>query len=350
MIRDIRLQNFRSYQDYSFEFGDGVNIIVGPNASGKTNLLEAILLMCRGSSYRAKDLELIAHNNPWARLTSHTPTEERVVKIIKNGESAQKIFEINSKQSRRITKDTTIPTVLFEPDHLLMLSGSPDRRREYLDSILESTITGYSVLRRQYQRALAQRNTLLKRGPSSKKLLFPWNLRLSDIGGTIACSRAELIDRINQSATTYYKKLSGKEYTVSVTYKTNLSISNYSSQLLQKLELSINDDYRRGYTTHGPHRDDMMVELNGYSLQEAASRGEVRTMVLALKITELSIKETAANKQPVLLLDDVFSELDGARRHALTTHIQNYQTFITTTDADAVVGCFINEATILLTS
>lgn len=340
MIRDIRLQNFRSYQDYSFEFGDGVNIIVGPNASGKTNLLESLLVVCKGSSYRVKDLELIAYNNPWARLTSHTPTEERVVKIIKNRESVQKNFEINSKQSRRITKDTTIPTVLFEPDHLLMLSSSPDRRREYLDSILESTITGYSVLRRQYQRALAQRNALLKRGSSSKKLLFPWNLRLSDIGGTIANRRAELVDRINQSATTYYSKLSGRKAKVIISYKTSLPINNYSSQLLKKLELSMNNDYQRGFTTQGPHRDDMSIELNGHYLQETASRGEVRTMVLVLKIAELNIKELATNKHPILLLDDVFSELDGARRHALITYIQNYQTFITTTDADAALGYF----------
>lgn len=346
MIRDIRLQNFRSYQDDSFEFGDRVNIIVGPNASGKTNLLESLLLVCKGSSYRAKDAELVNHNKPWARLTAHTTTEERVVKIINSGESAQKIFEINGKSLKRISKDYVVPVVLFEPDHLLMLSGSPDRRREYLDSILESTVTGYSVLRRQYQRALAQRNALLKRGTSSKKLLFPWNLRLSDIGGSIASRRAELVGKINQEATKHYKKLSGKKAKVTVSYKTNLPINNYSSQLLHKLESSTDDDYQKGFTAQGPHRDDVCVELNGHLLQESASRGEVRTMVLVLKITELSIKEAAAGKRPILLLDDVFSELDGARRHALTNYVQDYQTFITTTDADAVVGRFMEEVNI----
>src|SRR3989344_4461324 len=186
MINSLRLQNFRSYKDESLEFEKGVNIIVGPNASGKTNLLEAILVACTGDSYRAKDVELVRFGQKWARLDAQYDEQPRSIKIKLNPDKlvSSKTFEISSKPYKRPPFEKTIPVVLFEPEHLQLLNGQPELRREFLDSLLEKTLAGYSQLRRQYQRTLRQRNALLKHGlATANKQIFAWDIRLSELGG-----------------------------------------------------------------------------------------------------------------------------------------------------------------------
>ncbi|HEY5152564.1 MAG TPA: DNA replication and repair protein RecF [Candidatus Saccharimonadales bacterium] len=342
MITDLRLQHFRSFSDDSFELSPGVNIIVGPNASGKTNLLESILVLARGVSYRARDSELIQFSRPWARIDGHSDkSAQRTVKLV--AEPAQsKTYEIDGKSFKRLSPNNSLPVVLFEPEHLRLFSGGPERRREYLDDLLEQTTAGYGTTRRQYKRALAQRNRLLKQSSHVPQTeLFPWNVRLSQLAGVIARARGELAGQINGKITGLYKELSQTRTKVNLNYANRWPIDTYESQLLKKLETSQADDHLRGFTGSGPHREDLLITFNGHPSQETASRGEVRTAVLALKIIELQIIETANNgRSPLLLLDDVFSELDGRRRHALTDYLAPYQTFITTTDADIVLRHF----------
>jgi DNA replication and repair protein RecF len=342
MITDLRLQHFRSFTDDSFEFSSGVNIIVGPNASGKTNLLEAVLVLARGVSYRAKDSELVQFDQPWARLDGHSEKNDlRTVKIVREPEPS-KLYELDGKAFKRLSLAHTLPAVLFEPNHLQLFSGGPERRRDYLDDLLEQTIIGYGAIRRQYKRALAQRNSLLKQdGHISQTQLFPWNIRLSQLAGQVARERSELVTSINADITALYKQLSQTSTKVTIAYANRWPIETYASQLLKRLETSQADDQLRGFTSSGPHREDLLVTFDSHPAQETASRGEVRTAVLALKITELKILEAARDGQsPLLLLDDVFSELDGKRRHALTDYLAPYQTFITTTDADVVLQHF----------
>jgi DNA replication and repair protein RecF len=352
MITDIRLQNFRSYEDNSFEIDPGVNIIVGPNASGKTNLLEAVLVSCLGSSYRVKDAELIQFDKPWARIDAGSPEGTRTVKLV--GEpagSVKKEYVISDQPLKRLSLQKQIPVVLFEPNHLQLLASSPDLRRDYLDGILEQFTPGFSTLRIQYRRALAQRNRLLKQGYDvGASQLFAWNIRLSQLGGQIATHRMGLVAKISEQIQQLYQDISHTKADVTVAYISGCQIDQYSSDMLHKLEQSTKQDFERGFTTYGPHRDDMRIVLKGKLLHEAASRGETRTMLLALKTIEMRIVEEARGKKPVLLLDDVFSELDGARRKALTEVLQNYQTFITTTDADVVVEYFLDKTHVILTN
>jgi DNA replication and repair protein RecF len=349
MITDIRLQKFRSYTDGSFEIDPGVNIIVGPNASGKTNLLEGILISCLGSSYRAKDPELVGFNEPWARIDTNTLHGARTVKLIVEPSGViRKEFVIYDQPLKRLLLPKTIPVVLFEPNHLQLLTGSPDLRREYLDNLLEQTVVGYPGLRRQYKRALAQRNRLLKQGPDQAGTqLFAWNIRLSQLGGEIAAHRAGLVEIIAKDIQRLYRELSHSKAKVSAEYAGSCRIDQYSSDMLHKLESSTLKDFERGFTAYGPHRDDLEIKLNGKLLQDAASRGETRTMLLALKILEMQQIENIRNQKPVLLLDDVFSELDGARRKALTEVLSGYQAFITTTDADVVVEHFLGNCAVI---
>lgn len=340
MIANLRLQNFRSYTDESFEFDSGVNIIVGPNASGKTNLLEAVLVTARGASYRVSDADLISFDKPWARLDSGLQNgEERIVKIV-GSPRLSKSYDIGGKPLRKLSLPQTLPVVLFEPNHLMLLSGAPDIRRSYLDDLLEQTTPGYQLVRQQYARTVRQRNALLKKGPAVAGELFPWNLRMSELAGVIVRARHELVETLNASLGSLYGDLSHSSAEVTISYAAKFTPEQYETLFLRKLESSQELDFLRGFTGSGPHREDFSVLFDGRPASETASRGETRTAVLALKILELQIIEKVRDTAPLLLLDDVFSELDGFRRRALTQHIAKYQSFITTTDADIVVQNF----------
>ena len=348
MISDLRLQQFRSYDDASFEFGPGVNIIVGPNGSGKTNLLEAILVVARGSSYRVGDSELLQFGAPWFRLDAHViPGDyQRTVKLVTEPRIA-KTYELDGRVYQRLTMVHILPVVLFEPNHLQLLHGSPDMRRGYLDDILEQTNQGYAPLRRNYRRVLAQRNALLKRpmAPSTQEL-FPWNLRLSELGAVIARARQDLSDQLAARLQEIYAQISQAGTKVALAYHPKFPIESYETHLLEKLESHAHEDAQRGFTAYGPHREDFLMTFDDRPADEYASRGETRSAVLALKIIELQLIEAVRDQTPLLILDDVFSELDGARRSALTSFLQRYQTFLTTTDADVVLQ-HLTDSTVL---
>jgi len=347
---EIRLQNFRSYPDDSFELSEGVNIIVGPNASGKTNLLESVMVLALSKSYRVKDHELIQFSKEWARVDGYGTTGLRTIKLRLEYENrAQKELIVDEQIIKKVTLQKQVPIVLFEPNHLRLLGGAPELRRDYLDDLLEQFTPGYEALRKNYRRALQQRNVLLKTNGVTDQF-FVWNLRLSDLGGQLALHRQLLIDRINKDITGIYQSMGGGKAKVQVMYDSTCAGPQYSTKLLNKLETHLASDQRRGFTSNGPHRDDMKISLNGHDASTSASRGEMRTLLLALKVIELKLLEEDRNTKPLLLMDDVFSELDGSRRKALTEAIKGYQTFITTTDADVVIQHFTETCHIIPTS
>ncbi|HET7827707.1 MAG TPA: DNA replication/repair protein RecF, partial [Candidatus Saccharimonadales bacterium] len=337
MISSIRLQNFRSYSDDSFEFEPGVNIVIGPNASGKTNLLEAVLVLARGTSFRARDGELIKFGKAWARLDGSFEERLRTLKL----EPPAKTFILDDKPYRRLGLEKTVPVVLFEPSHLQLLSRGPDQRRDYFDDLLERAQPTFKSLSASYKRSLAQRNALLKRGRrQAAPQLFAWNIRLSELGSQIAQARQNLADEINQGLAKAYGQIAKAKLSAEIKYDSQFPAGNYASRLLHKLETSLERDLERGFTGSGPHRDDFIFYLNKQSAAQTASRGETRSLVLALKLFELKLIEQARDQKPIFLLDDVFSELDGARRRALVARLATHQTIITTTDADAVLEYF----------
>src|SRR5882757_1661657 len=238
MISDIRLQHFRSYTDESFEFSPGVNIIVGPNGSGKTNLLEAVLVLARGGSFRVKDNELLQYDAPWLRLDGHANEELRTIKIV--AEPGTKTYEIAGKTFKRLSLQHMLPTVLFEPNHLQLLHGAPEQRRAYLDDLLEQTQPGYAGYRRNYRRVLSHRNALLKRPrPVAAEELFPWNLRLSELGAVMARSRAELCEAANTQLHKLYKAISSSNTETVIDYHAQFPLASYESRLLHKLETNL---------------------------------------------------------------------------------------------------------------
>ncbi len=341
MITYARLQNFRAYSDGSFEFDPGVNIVVGPNASGKTTIIEALLVALNGKSFKAGDRELLATNTSWARIDIGTEQNNRIIKLITDNEKVTKTFEIDGKTYKRLPYERTIPVVLFEPNHLLLFHGGPELRRTYLDELITQLEPGHSTILTQYKRVLMQRNALLKQQHHpDKNQLFVWNVRLSELGGKIVANRQNIITKFNEHVSALYSKISGVKTKIVLEYQTPIYQDAYETGLLKALEHNMERDCATGFTSRGPHREDLKLHINSQVVGEVASRGEMRTIVLTLKMLEAQFIEAARSKKPLLLFDDVFSELDGKRRQALVHFLKPYQSVITTTDADIVIEHF----------
>jgi DNA replication and repair protein RecF len=348
MIANIRLQNFRSYKDESFEFDPKVNIVVGPNASGKTNLLEAVLVLARGTSYRARDAELVQFKKPWARLEGNFQKQSRIVKIELTASQPVKNFAVDDKPFKRLSLDRTVPVVFFEPNHLQLMTRGPEIRRDYFDELLERSLPEFKSISASYRRTLAQRNALLKHGRvRASQQLFAWNIRLSELGAQIAAARQQLIDQINKDISKNYSRIASKRTKVRLEYDCQFPAPNYASRMLSKLEKNIDLDFERGFTSSGPHREDIIFYIDTQPAGISASRGETRSLLLALKIFELQLIEKVRGQPPIFLLDDVFSELDGRRRQALVETLAGRQTIITTTDAEAVLEYFSEKANLI---
>lgn len=346
IFTDIRLQNFRSYKDASFDLSESVTIVVGPNTAGKTNLLEGVLVAAKGKSYRATTKDLINHEQSWARIDIHTTeNQQRTIKITAEGDLAKKSFEIDGKEYKRLPFFAQQPVVLFEPNSPRLLEGDPSRRRAYLDDLLSQTYPLFSKTLAGYKRALAQRNSLLKQ--KTNKDIFIWDVKLSQLGEEITKNRLELLNKINKLLQKTYSSIAETDKKISTEYTSKINLGNYGSSMLNFLQKTTNNDLERGYTGAGPHRDDLTFLINNKPASLSASRGEMRTIILALKSIELGLLAEARGVAPILLLDDVFSELDGARRKALTDLVKDHQTIITTTDADIVNKSFSKKALLI---
>lgn len=348
MLQTLELANVRSYKNGLFQFSDSVNIIVGPNASGKTNLLEAVHMVCKGEAFKSDDANMINHNSEWARIDCQYDDQIRVVKLKKSPLS--KTFVFDDLEKKRFPADKIIPVVLFEPIHLLLLGGEPERRRAYIDNLLTQTEPGFGALLKSYKRIVSQRNRLLKQETISLEHLFVWDVQLSDIAGKVIEFRKKYTDFLQEQITENYQSVSGNNETLSITYESKIPGTHYANELLKKLKHDFELDKVRGYTGSGPHRDDLKITIDGHDVRDSASRGETRSIVLALKMAELNILEQKTGEKPLLLLDDVFSELDGKRRRTLSETLQKYQTFITTTDADVVIEHFSKSCNIIPTN
>lgn len=340
LITGIRLQRFRSYRDQAFELEPGVNIVIGPNASGKTNLLEALYVVSRGKSFRVRDADLIRYGASWARVDATQTHQNRSIKLRRAG-LPHKEFVIGANTQRRLAASDTLPVVLFAPDDLRLLNGSPTRRRDYMDQIVSQLYGGASVINR-YQRALLQRNALLKQVRPDQDELFVWGIKLGELGAQIVAWRRELTKELNKEASGLYESLSGKVHRVRFTYESTLPLKNYAQAINAAMQSG--RDIQLGHTANGPHRDDLRVSLDGHDSSLTASRGEIRTLVLVAKLVEAKLLEAQSGQKPLLLLDDVFSELDGKRRQQLAAAVKGYQTLITTTDADAVLEHFTKKS------
>lgn len=328
IIKSIKLTNFRNHHDYLLECDEKTSLILGSNGWGKTSILEAIYILTRGKSFRATDPEIINHDSDFYRIELGYKNGE---KIIATYDGKTKTFLVADKKQKRLPKKYKYPIVLFLPSDLNLISHSPGRRRDYFDRFFSELDERYSSYLSKYNKALRQRNELLKREYLTKDSLFSWDIMLAKYGAEIMNLRQKYIEIINQDLTTTYRSIAENTDEVIIEYKSEtsgISEQNY----LTHLENNFERDHYLGHTTFGIHRDDYLFIFNHKSADTTASRGETRSIILALKFIEAKFLNETHHQNPIILLDDVFSELDDTRRHCLIKNFKNNQVIITSVE------------------
>jgi len=333
-IKKLHVQHIRSHDDYSMEFSPEVTIITGANGTGKTSLLEAVYIALQGTSFRGADSEILRRECDWWRIDTLLDDQPRTIKFDSQKTTSRKQFEIDNKTTARIPAKLKHPVVLFEPEDLRLLHGSPARRRQFIDRFISQLNPLYGPTLRKYERALKQRNNLLKKQYMQDDELFAWNIALAEHGAFIIEQRIAFIEEINLNLSSLYQEIAGTHDDVSIHYS-HTFVGDIKQKLLNELHAHLARDRSLGNTSVGPHRHDVIFEINNSPALSTASRGEARTIVLALKFLEVSIIEQLTDKQPIILLDDVFSELDANRQKLLTSQLKGHQIIITSATSHA---------------
>lgn len=344
-INALELENYRNIEKLSLTFDD-VNIIYGENAQGKTNLIEAIYLFTGAKSFRGvRDKELIKFGCDFSKL-----------KIDFTNKSRKQTAEIAIKNKREATLNGVkkkspvllgeeLKAVIFSPVHLSMIKDGPGERRKFADSALCQIKSGYRNILKEYNKALAQRNSLLKDiafNSSLSDMLYIWDKSFAKYGAKIIYQRQKYIEALIPYAKEIFNGLSnGREdidlvLTGAFDYK-NLTLDEIENKMMIALHNNRQADMIMKITTIGPHRDDIEILINGKSARKYGSQGQQRSCVLALKLAEASLLREKTQDEPVALLDDVMSELDEGRQDYILNHIKDWQVFITCCDPASVL-------------
>lgn len=309
-IESLRVTNFRLYDTHTVTFDSRRTVIRGPNGTGKTSILEALHIALRGVSFRDSDPAIIKTGRPWYTIDlTYDDGETRSV-TYKSGD-ASKTFGVYGVKTKKLKHEYKYPVILFEPDDVRIILGSPTRRRDYIDTLIAQVDPVYQHTLRRYERALKQRNRLLKYGSSRRDERFVWEVSLSRLGAMIIKTRLQYIERMNAKIKEQYDEIAHSHDQLEMHYS---SSEQSEQQLLHQFHQHQQRDELLQSTSVGPHRHDIAFIYNGGDMKRIASRGEIRTTVIALKYIENNLVSAITGVQPVVLFDDVFSELDTARR------------------------------------
>lgn len=348
-IRNLKLRNFRNYSHLDIDFAERFNIIYGNNAQGKTNIIEAIFLCASGRSHRtSRDDELVKYDSGGFEVNLQLRKKEFddeigiIFNSVKVGSEKRKKISINEIPLKRIGDLMGhLNAVIFSPEDLLVIKQGPAERRRFIDITLSQLRPAYFYDLQKYSRILFQRNTLLKKISFQRNLeetLEVWNRHLIKTGAKIVKTRIDFIGRLNVLAGARHDKLTNSEEKLELLYDPSFEIppgcteAEIQELFYKSLERCREIELRKGTTAIGPHRDDMQIVLNGESTKIYGSQGQQRTSVLSMKLAEIDLMHEESGEFPVLLLDDVLSELDDRRKEFLLNSIGGLQTFITCTD------------------
>ena len=349
-LDELRLSDLRAYATLSVEFGPGPHLVWGPNAAGKTSLLEAMVVLARGGSHRTTtDAELIRWGADITRIEGHASGDEIEVALVRPGSVAaagggRKRIRVNGVPRRAGALSERLRVVLFAPEDMLLVAGSPSLRRSTLDQLAMTLVPGYAAELATYARALQQRNGLLRAirdETASREELRYWDRPFLDAGGAVVAARHALLARLAGPLAAAHAEIAPDEAAagaLEAEYVTNAPATPSETPrdaLERRLGETAEKEVWNGTTLVGPHRDDLAFTMAGRDLAGFASRGQQRTAILALKLAELDLVTAHDARPPLLLLDDVFSELDPARRGHLVRRISELpQAFVTTTTLD----------------
>lgn len=339
IIKKLQFENFRNLENSSIEFFDNVNVIYGNNAQGKTNLIEILWLLCGGHSFRAgKENEMIKFGENFYKIYcefySYNRDQKAKIEYVKNKRKIT-INDVDKKSSSYLTE--IYSAVLFSPDHLELIKSNPGLRRKFIDTAICQNRIKYANILTKYNKILNQRNILLK-DSNNKNIddtLCIWDEYLSESGAKIIKERMNYISSLKKVAEDFHRGISDNKEILTVKYQTNLDISEENTEqeikeILYNAYLNTrNEDIRYGHTNIGVHRDDISILINDLPAKIYASQGQQRSAVLSLKLSEAKLLSDTNEEKPIILLDDVLSELDNLRQDYLLNQIKDYQVFIT---------------------
>jgi len=337
-VERIAFTDFRNLENAEVLPCQGINLVVGANGQGKTNLLESIWLLCGQRSFRqAKEIETVAFGKKRADIEADIYCGERTNRFNLTLTTRRSAF-LNGIHTEKISNlGEKFAAVVFSPIHIELIREAPEARRAFLDSAIISTKPAFSAVLREYDRVLYQRNFLLKRlqaGYSSElaDTLEAYTKRVAQIGARVFSARSRYTARLAEEAPQIYKGLSSDEE-LNIAYKSSVETAeDYGAVLYEVLNRSIDEDIRNGYTGIGPHREDMELLIDGQRAKQFASQGQCKSAALCLKLAEGRILERAIGQKPVCLLDDVMSELDKTRQNYILNNLGENQLFITGCD------------------
>ena len=343
IVKQFHFSNWRNLKENIITPCETVNIFYGDNAQGKTNLLEALWVCSGAKSFRgAKENEMIAFEEQRAKLQLNFLAKEREQELVYSLGSKKKVLLNNVEKKKLSDLYETIFMVVFAPNHLNLVKEGPAVRRNFIDFGLERLKPSFITLEEQYNRALDQRNSLIREQNFQhfgEEMLELWEEHLANLGSKMVYQRQKYVEHIIHFATNFYYELSGKKEKLSLAYEGSEFSSEHNGYelLKQALKESRENDHRVGYTTVGPHRHDLNITINGVSARIFGSQGQQRSAALALKMAEAEVLSEYVGETPIILLDDVMSELDGERQDFLLNKFIGRQIFITCCDPASVL-------------
>lgn len=333
LITNLKIKNFRNYEDLNLKLNKNINIFYGNNAQGKTNIIESIFLCAIGKSFRSnKDKEMIKFNEDFLNIEINYEKSDRDGKI-KIDISDKKEIYLNGIKTKKLSELIgKINIVLFTPDDINILKNGPKMRRRFLDMMISQLRPNYIYCLNMYAKILEQRNIYLKQIKLENKnseMLDIWDLKLVEFGEKIFNYRKEFIEKIKNKINEIHKKITNNNEEIKIEYISDFKNKEYFYSTLKENKKI---DIIRGATTKGIHRDDFIIYLNENNVSIYGSQGQNRTAILSLKMSELQVIKDEIGENPILLLDDFMSELDEERRNNLLNNIGETQVFVTCTD------------------
>ncbi len=341
IIKTLELMDYRNYETLSIEFGSGINILFGNNAQGKTNILEAIYLSATTKSQRGtKDRDIIRFGRDEAHIRTMLMDSEGVetrvdMHLRKSRTKGLAVDGVKLKKASELFGKLNV--VLFSPEDLDLIKGGPGERRRFVDMELCQLDDFYLYNLSNYNKIVFQRNNLLKDlyfNPSLQETIGIWDSQLVSYGSKVIERRQSFVDQLNEVIGAVHEKLSGGRESLRIVYQPNVSLENFESELAA----STDRDVKSKMTNVGPHRDDFAFMIGDMDVRKFGSQGQQRTAALSLKLAEIDIVKKLANDVPVLLLDDVLSELDTGRQNYLLDSIGEVQTIVTCTGLEEFVN------------
>lgn len=345
-LKNIKVKGFRNINNANLSFNKNVNVIVGENAQGKTNLLESIFLLSGSRSFRgSKEKEMIKETENSFYIEGNFEEPEKQVKyasLLENGKLIKKVIKNDKAYKSSRTLVGHFPMTAFSPDDLLLIKGSPSLRRDFLDSILCSLFPSYLSNINHYEKLVMHKNKLLKE-EADEKIVEVYSMQMAKYGTSITLSRLELIEKIKPYIKKFFNEMANGRDSIDIFYEcssfdikevgiksTNELCEDYLNKMLENKD---KENFSK-QCLYGPHRDELKIFINGKEAKSFASQGQIRSAVISLILAKTELIKNILNKAPIVILDDVMSELDSTRQKFILDKIKDFQVFISCCQKD----------------